>query len=85
METYSSLKDGHGLATHVEDIVGVGLIDWMVKETLGPDGIIYPAYGCINDETYKKIQPKSAQKLIYVIKANSGLNSKIHSNCYSMI
>lgn len=55
METYSSLKDGHGLATHVEDIVGVGLIDWMVKETLGPDGIIYPAYGCINDETYKKI------------------------------
>lgn len=69
--------DGNGL--------GVGLLDPMIQETLGPDGITYPAYACINDETYKKIQNKSAEKIIYVIKANPGLNSKIHSNCYAMI
>lgn len=70
--------DGNGL--------GVGLLDFMIKPTTDlKDGITYPAIGCINDEDYIKIQPKDCLKLIYVIKANTNLNSTIHSNCYSQI
>lgn len=69
--------DGNGL--------GVGLLDFMVKPSMDYDGTVYPAYGCSNDEDYKKIQDKDAEKLIYVIKANAALNSKIHGNCYAKI
>jgi hypothetical protein len=39
----------------------------------------------MNDETYYAIQPKEAQKLLYGIKANGTLNSKIHGNAYSKL
>lgn len=67
--------DGNGL--------GVGLMDFMVKPTYAPNGEMFPAYGSFNDDSYKHIQPKDCKWNIYVIKANAGLNSKIHSNCYS--
>lgn len=69
--------DGNGL--------GVGLLDFMIKPSVDYDGTLYPAYGCLNDDDYKKIQDKSAPQIIYVIKANSSLNSKIHGNCYAKI
>lgn len=57
----------------------------MIRETIAPDGTIYPAYGCNNNDDYKKIQPKDAPQIIYVIKANGTNNSKIHGNCFTMI
>ena len=65
--------------------IGLGILDEMIKPTRSPDGELFPAYGCFNDDSYKHIQPKDCQWIIYVIKANGGLNSKIHSNCYSWI
>lgn len=65
--------------------IGLGILDEMIKPTRAPDGELFPAYGCFNDDSYKHIQPKDCLWNIYVIKANGGLNSKIHSNCYSWI
>lgn len=67
--------DGNGL--------GVGLLDYMVKPSVDINGDIYPAYGTINDDDYKKVQSRDAIPMIYVIKANGPLNSKIHGNCYA--
>ncbi len=70
--------DGNGL--------GVGLLDYMVRPSADlRTGEIFPAYGCINDDEYKKIQDPSAKQIIYVVKANAKLNSKIHSNCFSWV
>ena len=44
-----------------------------------------PAYGFFNNDDYKKIQPKDAPQILYSLKANGPLNSKIHSNAYSRI
>ena len=66
--------DGTGL--------GVGLMDFMVIDQLGDDGVLYPALGCINDDDYKKY---SGPKVIYLLKANSTENSQIHSNFYTQI
>ena len=57
----------------------------MIQEQTDENGIIYPAYGFMNNEDYKKVQPKSAPRILYGIKANGPLNSKIHGNAYSRI
>ena len=57
----------------------------MITTQIGYNGKSYPAYGFKNDDEYKKIQPIDAQRIIYGIKANAKLNSKIHSNAYSRI
>ena len=44
-----------------------------------------PAYGFFNNDDYRKIQPKDAPQILYSLKANGPLNSKIHSNAYSRI
>ncbi len=80
IKAYNPLEvviDGNGL--------GVGLLDFMIKPSIDYDGIIYPGYGCKNDDSYKKIQDKGLDQIIYVIKANGTSNSKIHGNCYSKI
>lgn len=64
--------------------LGVGLMDFMVKPTLG-DGTMYPAYCCINDEDYAKKLYPDAIPLIYSMKSNNALDGKIHANCYTMI
>lgn len=61
------------------------MADEMIREHLAPDGHTLPAYGFHNDDTYKKIQPKDSIKILYSMKANGPLNSKIHSNAYSRI
>ena len=65
--------------------LGVGLADEMIKPQYDEMGNYLPAYGFINDENYKIIQPKDAPKILYGIKANNQLNSKIHGNCYSRL
>lgn len=66
--------------------LGVGLGDEMIKEHYDDEkGEYYPAYGFFNDDNYKKVQPKNAINILYGIKANNELNSKMHSNCYSMV
>ena len=65
--------------------LGVGLADEMIKPQIDEKGNVLPAYGFINDDNYKLIQPKDAPRILYGIKANSALNSKIHGNCYSRL
>ena len=65
--------------------LGVGLADEMIKPQYDEMGNYLPAYGFINDDNYKMIQPKDAPKILYGIKANNQLNSKIHGNCYSRL
>ena len=65
--------------------LGVGLADEMIKPLYDEFGEFYPPYAFINDENYYAIQPKEAQKILYGIKANGPLNSKIHGNAYSKL
>lgn len=65
--------------------IGVGLADEMIRTQYDEFGEILPPYGFINDDVYKKIQPKDAAIILYGIKANGPLNSKIHGNTYSRI
>ena len=65
--------------------LGLGIADEMIREQTDSFGEVYPAYGFFNDENYLKIQPKEAPKILYGIKANGPLNSKIHGNAYTRI
>ena len=65
--------------------LGVGLADEMIKPHYDEMGNFLPAYGFKNDDVYKQIQPKDAPRILYGIKANQSLNSKIHGNCYSRL
>ena len=64
--------------------LGIGLADEMIKSQSDIEGE-YPPYGFKNDESYFAIQPKDAPKILYGIKANGPLNSKIHGNAYSRL
>ena len=57
----------------------------MIRQQIGKNGELLPAYGFINDENYRKIQPKDAICILYGIKANGTLNSQIHGNAYSRL
>ena len=65
--------------------LGVGLADEMIRTQLDENGSELPAYGFFNNDDYKKIQLKDAAQILYSLKANGPLNSKIHSNAYSRI
>ena len=65
--------------------LGLGIADEMISEQVDEFGNIYPAYGFNNDDDYLKIQPKDAIRILYGIKANGPLNSKIHGNAYARI
>ena len=65
--------------------LGVGLADEMIKPQYDENGEYYPPFGFTNDENYLTIQPREAEKLLYGIKANGPLNSKIHGNAYSRL
>ena len=65
--------------------LGLGIADEMISEQVDTFGNFYPAYGFMNDEDYLKIQPKDAMRILYGIKANGPLNSKIHGNAYARI
>jgi len=65
--------------------LGIGLADEMIKTHYNADGELLPAYGFFNNDDYKKIQPKDAPAILYSLKANGPLNSKIHGNAYSRL
>lgn len=65
--------------------LGVGLADEMIRSQTDEFGNVYPAYGFFNDDNYKKIQPRNSICILYGIKANGPLNSKIHSNAYARL
>lgn len=65
--------------------LGIGLADEMIKSQVDNDGKIYPAYGFFNDDEYRKIQPRGIRNILYGIKANGPLNSKIHSNAFARV
>ena len=65
--------------------LGVGLADEMIKTQLDENGNELEAYGFFNNDDYKKIQPKDAPQILYSLKANGPLNSKIHGNAYARI
>lgn len=65
--------------------LGIGLADEMIKTQLDEDGNLLPAYGFFNNEDYRKIQPKDAAQILYSMKANGPLNSKIHGNAYTRL
>ena len=65
--------------------LGVGLADEMIRTQFDESGRELQAYGFFNNDDYKKIQPKDAVQILYSLKANGPLNSKIHSNAYSRI
>ena len=65
--------------------LGVGLGDEMVRQQVDEKGELLPAYGFINDENYRKTQPRDAICILYGIKANGPLNSQIHGNAYSRL
>lgn len=65
--------------------LGIGFGEEMTRPQIDKDGIEYPAYGFKNDDDFKKTQPKDAPCILYGIKANGPLNSKIHSNAYARV
>lgn len=65
--------------------LGVGLADEMIRTHYDEFGNLLPSYGFKNDDVYKKIQPKDSIIILYGIKANGPLNSKIHGNAYNRI
>ena len=65
--------------------LGIGLADEMIRTQLDEMGHTLPAYGFFNNEDYRKIQPKDAPEILYSMKANGPLNSKIHGNAYTRL
>ena len=65
--------------------LGVGLGDEMIKTQVDENGELMPAYGFINDENYRKIQPADAPQILFGVKANLSFNSDIHGNAYARI
>ena len=65
--------------------LGIGFADEMIREQVDEFGNIYEPLGFKNDEDFLKVQPKDAICILYGLKANGPLNSKIHGNAYTRI
>lgn len=65
--------------------LGIGFADEMIREQQDEFGNVYDPLGFNNDEEFLKIQPKDAPRILYGLKANGPLNSKIHGNAYSRL
>ena len=63
----------------------IGLADEMIRSQIDEMGNTLPPYGFFNNDDYKKIQPKDAAQILYSMKANGPLNSKIHGNAYTRL
>ena len=65
--------------------LGIGFGDEMIRQQQDEFGEIYEPLGFINDEDFIKVQPKDAPRILYGLKANGPLNSKIHGNAYTRL
>ena len=63
----------------------LGIADEMIKTHIDGRGRELPAYGFFNDDNYKKIQPKNCIPILYSMKANGPLKSKINGNAYARL
>lgn len=62
--------------------VGLGLVDYMVKNQTDSLGDIYPDFGVMNDDEgyYKKYRtPQTEFDALYIIKANAPINTEAHT------
>lgn len=66
--------------------LGVAFADTMIKETWdAKNQVMLPAYGFFNRDEYLPIQQRGCAKILYGIKANSQINSDMHSALYQKI
>lgn len=65
--------------------LGASIADLMIQEQYDTYGQVYPAYGFMNDDDYRLIQPSDAPRILYSFKANHKINSEMFGNCYSRI
>ena len=65
--------------------IGAGIADEMYREQYDEIGNVYPPYGFMNDEEYKKVQPKTAPQILWAMRANGKLKSDINSTVYSRL
>ena len=69
--------------------MGVGLLDYMVKDTIDEETReTYPSFGIINDESreyIKFVNHDTERDVIYIIKANAEINTEAHTNVLSQI
>ena len=65
--------------------LGIGLGEEMTRVQYDEFGEYYPAYGFHNDTEFMKTQPKDAPRILYGLKANGPLKSKIHGNTYQRL
>lgn len=57
----------------------------MIKSQMDDNGEEFEPLGFFNNDDYKKIQPKGCPNILYSLKANGPLKSKIHGNAYSRV
>ena len=76
------INNALSVARLVENNVGIGLIDYMVKTQIDVEtGEIFPDFGIENDleNYYKKFHTNNTEDdAIYIIKANAQLNTEAH-------
>lgn len=65
--------------------LGIGLADEMIKTHQDSQGNELPSYGFFNNDDFRKIQPRDSIQILYSLKANGPLNSKIHGNTYTRL
>lgn len=63
----------------------IGLADEMIKTHQDSQGNELPSYGFFNNDDFKKIQPRDSIQILFSLKANGPLNSKIHGNAYTRL
>lgn len=62
------------------------MADQLIKQQVDEKtGEVFPAYGFINRDEYRDVQPRDAELILWGIKANESSNSDFHSNCFSRI
>ena len=71
----------------VVDINGLGIAvaDEIIRPHWSADGTYLPPLGFSNSDDYRKIQPQDAPQIVYGVKANASLNSKMYGNAYATI
>lgn len=79
------LQNAQQVTTAMENNVGVGFGEEMTRVQIDENGVEYPAYGFFNDDDFERTQPKDAPKILYSLKANGPLKSKIQGNVYARI
>lgn len=68
--------------------LGIGLLDYMVKQQVDKSGDILPDFGVYNDDdgSYKKYRsPNCEFDAIYALKANAPINTEAHSIAQSTL